>query len=1006
MSFRRSLQRATARTAAPQRGNDRPRALGVVWGKSEGLPAPYPLIAHLLDAAAMIVALGSDNFRMGFGGASKALGRQELLCLALLAALHDLGKAITGFAARDKTAWLAMWKGKPPFSEGFSRAHTAPGHASAIQDGWIAQMVAAGPAVKTVIEYVGLVVGSHHGKVPGLMNTTDALTALAASGDAQADWVWVRSEIAHTVWQALGSPMFSADEDERSSRALAVAGACGMVQWADWIVSQESYIQRRMEHLPGPRGWTVEAARAFFESGIEAAAAELKRIGVRPLKLQKQTFVERFGFEPRGVQLSLRQELAPMITGPGLLVITDRTGAGKTQASLDAFSMMRERLNEERGLLFVLPTMATTDAMFGRVVKDMRRTLGEDATVELLHSMASFSEEAARLLERRPGTAEAVGGAAMDKAVIESDCERGSPYRSKWMSQGARRLHATVGVCTIDQLLAISLPSRFQPLRMAGLRDKVVVIDEAHTCDAYSQSLLRRTLMWLGAIGVPVIVLSATLPDKLTRSLRDSYDVGAACWRRINGLGTVEQSGHEQRAPYPGWLYYDARSARTQVRHSPVGEVAQLSFRLHAMELAERDLAKRGVQMAERCRSVLDAIFAPGGQGNALIVVNTVTAAQALAVRLRAQAPADCRVELLHARFPVGERGRRTDRLEQQFGKPGSRDSEQRLARPRRSILVATSVVEQSLDWDFDVVISELAPMSLLFQRAGRAHRHRSGGQIPRAWRQWSVHVLAGIEQGLPVEAVPYPLDELMATWEALEERTGNGLEAAAGLPGRLVEVPTGVQELVERATRDQLWLCSEDERFAEAAMACWSEATVQAGQGEQVVIPRPDLRVKDLHKLTSASEDVETILTTRLGADSVRLLPVWTKDDQMFLDADCTLPMPQVPEEEDEEKPGRKKKRKRVDQEIVWSIVKHTISARSAFWHEEARSPSPGWFDRDPALERVVTVEFERTATDHRIADTDVTITGHAPVHPISAYRVLLSEDLGLFAAFSRRYR
>ncbi len=74
-----------------------------------------------------------------------------------------------------------------------------------------------------------------------------------------------------------------------------------------------------------------------------------------------------------------------------------------------------------------------------------------------------------------------------------------------------RPLLAQFAVGTIDQALMAVLPVRHNALRLLALSCKTFIVDEAHAYDPYMQVLLGRLLNWLGAYGVPVVLLSATL---------------------------------------------------------------------------------------------------------------------------------------------------------------------------------------------------------------------------------------------------------------------------------------------------------------------------------------------------------------------------------------------------------------------------------------------------------------------------------------------------------------
>lgn len=104
------------------------------------------------------------------------------------------------------------------------------------------------------------------------------------------------------------------------------------------------------------------------------------------------------------------------------------------------------------------------------------------------------------------------------------------------------------------------------------------------------------------------------------------------------------------------------------------------------------------------------------------------------------------RAELLTSQFRFFERDERERRCLRRFGPFGAGQ------RPIGSLLVATQVIEQSLDLDFDLLVSELPPIDLLIQRAGRLHRHErsrpEGVGEPRCWV---------LDPERNADGVPYP---------------------------------------------------------------------------------------------------------------------------------------------------------------------------------------------------------------------------------------------------------
>lgn len=241
----------------------------------------------------------------------------------------------------------------------------------------------------------------------------------------------------------------------------------------------------------------------------------------------------------------------------------------------------------------------------------------------------------------------------------------------------------------------LALKQKHVMLRHLGLANKVVIIDECHAYDTYMSQYLERALNWLGSYKVPVIVLSATLPIQKRQQVVDAY------------IGKISD----------GDAYHDAIDWRTK-RHYPLltwtdGHSIHsraLTSDTHACQVALYPI--KDDEVADKLRAMLS------GGGCAGIILNTVQRAQEMAVFLREQFGED-NVELIHSRFLAPIRAIKERWLCDNLGKPDSGKQ-----RPGFLIVVGTQVLEQSLDIDFDVLMTDLCPMDLLLQRIGRLHRH------------------------------------------------------------------------------------------------------------------------------------------------------------------------------------------------------------------------------------------------------------------------------------------
>jgi CRISPR-associated endonuclease/helicase Cas3 len=270
----------------------------------------------------------------------------------------------------------------------------------------------------------------------------------------------------------------------------------------------------------------------------------------------------------------------------------------------------------------------------------------------------------------------------------EDDDSRGLIVHS-WFEGRKQALLSSFVIGTVDQMLMAALQKKHVMLRHLGLAGKIVVIDECHAYDAYMNCYLERALEWLGIYGVPVILLSATLPSKRRAKLIEAYH---------GKQFAAEPCGWRDNDAYPLLSYTDGNSVKQCV--IPVDTPCK-KIRIVRTE-------------ADEITKILKERLADGGCAG--VIVNTVAQAQEMAGKLREQIP-NYEILLIHARFTMADRQKIEEEILRRLGKSS-------VPEDRRLIVVGTQILEQSLDIDFDLLITQLAPMDLLLQRIGRLHRH------------------------------------------------------------------------------------------------------------------------------------------------------------------------------------------------------------------------------------------------------------------------------------------
>jgi CRISPR-associated helicase Cas3 len=518
---------------------------------------------------------------------------------------------------------------------------------------------------------------------------------------------WIDARAAALSWATdlVGGPAalapYAAARLGRPTQALLAA----IVIMADWIASTAEWFRLDPLHTAFEQPRRPDPARTAARLADGWADLELPpRWVAQPVTDARAAFAARFGPRPRPVQVAA-VEIALAQPEPGLVIVEAPMGEGKTEAALLAAEALAARSGAD-GCFVALPTRATTDAMFSRVLRWMQALPGlpVDTSVVLAHGTANLNDEYRGLLRR---------------AWIREVGQDEAGIAHHWLNGRKRGPLAQFVVGTIDQVLFAGLKSRHLMLRHLGLAGKVVIIDECHAYDVFMSRYLDAVLHWLGAYGTPVVLLSATLPAARRAELVRAYDSG----RGAETVALPEDPG------YPVVV-----ASGMPARAVPAGGAA----RAVRLDRLPDDL--------DVLAGLLRAALAGGGC--AVVVRNTVGRVQETADRLVEIFGAD-EVTVTHSRFLACDRARLDTDLLRRFGPPGPG-----VERPARHVVVASQVVEQSLDVDFDLMVTDLAPVDLVLQRTGRLHRHDrprpAGLEQPRC-------VLVGVQDwaATPPRAVP-----------------------------------------------------------------------------------------------------------------------------------------------------------------------------------------------------------------------------------------------------------
>lgn len=654
-----------------------------------------PLWMHLRDTAGIMKCLVQKWTPKAVFCAANLEYEPFLKAAIFLAAVHDIGKATSYFQSVITKSCGEKYEeitGRGFVVNKVYRAEGRTPHSYAGQ--WILQSDTTGFGVP---QSLAMVVGAHHGRPMDLDPVDEEPDMILlypvnfygkeTGEEAKAPWKEAWQDIFDQALKLAGLRTVGELPVLTMEAQILLSGLLIM---ADWIASNAVFLpllaldEYGDESLYPKRvldGWK----RADFPQGWESNVNQM----------DEAEFEKRFIYSPNEVQRHML-EAVNQAESPGIFILEAQMGIGKTEAALGAAEVLSSR-KQEGGIFYGLPTQATSNGLFPRLYQWAEKVSENTVNaVRLAHGSAKFHEEYYQLFMK-------------GKAQVDEDGQSsGKMVVNAWFQGNKRALLADFVLGTVDQFLMASLRRKHFMLRHVGLAGKVVVIDECHAYDAYMNEYLERSLQWMAAYGVPVILLSATLPFDRRRALTECYVKAYARYHLKKKKPDIAymQPGWERNTAYPLLTWTDGETVR------------QVTFE---QKVREKTVRVRYVDSVPEMIRLLEDKLKEGGC--ACIIVNTVKAAQKIYEECQKQME-QVHLVLYHAQFTMPDRYEKERELLKKMGKDSSDKDRNRL------ILIGTQVLEQSLDYDADIMVTQLCPMDLLLQRMGRLHRHeREGGQ-------------------------------------------------------------------------------------------------------------------------------------------------------------------------------------------------------------------------------------------------------------------------------------
>lgn len=809
------------------------------WAKTGDKDSPtrgLSLVQHMLDAGSVAARLWDTWLAPGLQKRfSKHLhlsmeDTRSLVCW--LAATHDMGKATPEFsgqldARRDEN--LAVYRQRieqqdfefpedlvTPVS-GLRCPHSK--YSQSILIHLLTNNIEGIP--REVAETLASISGAHHGTpAEYLANSADLSNVILERLSPK----W------HAAWQELYTITLKRFGASSALHQLAQHGQTipvsvqfcitGFVIMSDWIASNPDFFPM------GTFGSADQEQRARI--GWQVLGLEQRWIAAldtNPDTPAPDLYASRFGWSNpilRPMQEVVVEAARSMQSG-GMMCIEAPMGQGKTEAGLIAAEFLAQATGRT-GVAFATPTQATSNALFDRVTEwveyqtnNVAQEHGgpiEPHTMFLGHSKNRFNKSYEALSKADIFDESSTPGRENNRKTLRPGT---SLARHSWLSGTKKGLLSSFVVCTIDQVLMTALQARHVMLRHLGLASKVIIIDEVHAYDAYMNQYLSSALYWLGQMNTPVILMSATLPSATRDDLMKSYAKGLKIGAEPNKVATpAPPSQNDLMAKMKARLAGIHAAPKPEASEEPILDLDYPVVHTLTAEdngtpkkwKVEQPVEQTKIELkliADSPESVLNVLEPlANDHGCAAVICNTVGRAQEMHAFLSEQFGEE-HVVLTHSRFTATHRAEQEELLVSKLGKKAhySEADGEDSSRPHRLIVVGTQVIEQSLDLDFDVMITDFAPVDLVLQRMGRLHRHdsRSSSERTPAYRM-PVCYVRGVETfGSHNEAPDFPRGS-KAVYEPMILLSSYA-QLLPHFDGEPIRIPADISPLVQKTYQE-----------------------------------------------------------------------------------------------------------------------------------------------------------------------------------------------------------